>query len=507
MRELVSGEHVKKSTGTFWPVSCAIAVSAMFLVGAFAHVRSNDNTPWILLLFFLPVAGQLTSFWYLSNRVSRQFYNFNVMAATTCVLGYCIIWLVFSLDSESPTVLTGFSWLSLFLITVLLLLVIWMTAAIMKSSDAEAEAWHTKYSESLRAGIQEHPLWALCLFFTLFLGVTYLFGFAFAFHDRAVLQENEKAPALRMECLDSADDAKESGGASGGRISGCGGAAPSAENKQTGATLDESEKFFFYFASGEARLNRETYDNCDPLKPPKKDNKDPTKLQFNDCYLQALKKRIEAGTTNGNRVRIILIGHGDDAQIDDSARKDRSRYRSNYELSEARVHNVAFEILQALEDSKAWHNVEWVTLASSNESIPQIDINSKEEDKRVVIASVLPIPDHLTTLDMRAHQNQFKVMKLMDYMYFSVYTITTTGYGDIVPTTAYAKFVASLANICEVLFLVVFFNAIISMKGSPPPPPPSKKEKDDGPQDSPNVLDIGGRPRRGLGLGRADRNA
>jgi hypothetical protein len=53
----------------------------------------------------------------------------------------------------------------------------------------------------------------------------------------------------------------------------------------------------------------------------------------------------------------------------------------------------------------------------------------------------------------------------MDYMYFSIYTITTTGYGDIVPTTAYAKFVTSVVNIFEVIFLVIFFNAIISLKG------------------------------------------
>ena len=53
----------------------------------------------------------------------------------------------------------------------------------------------------------------------------------------------------------------------------------------------------------------------------------------------------------------------------------------------------------------------------------------------------------------------------MDYMYFSIYTITTTGYGDIKPTTTYAKFLCSLANIIEVFFIVVFFNALISTGG------------------------------------------
>ena len=63
-------------------------------------------------------------------------------------------------------------------------------------------------------------------------------------------------------------------------------------------------------------------------------------------------------------------------------------------------------------------------------------------------------------------RRQFRELSLMDYMYFSIYTITTTGYGDIIPTTSYSKFVISIANICEVLFLVVFFNALVSIRST-----------------------------------------
>jgi hypothetical protein len=55
-------------------------------------------------------------------------------------------------------------------------------------------------------------------------------------------------------------------------------------------------------------------------------------------------------------------------------------------------------------------------------------------------------------------------LSLMDYVYFTAYTITTTGYGDIVPTTTYAKFLCTFANIIEVFFLVVFFNALLSVR-------------------------------------------
>ena len=65
-----------------------------------------------------------------------------------------------------------------------------------------------------------------------------------------------------------------------------------------------------------------------------------------------------------------------------------------------------------------------------------------------------------------ARSNHLKPLRLMDYVYFANYTITTTGYGDIVPNTTYAKFICSFANICEVLFLVVFFNALLSLAGA-----------------------------------------
>jgi hypothetical protein len=71
---------------------------------------------------------------------------------------------------------------------------------------------------------------------------------------------------------------------------------------------------------------------------------------------------------------------------------------------------------------------------------------------RIVAVSVRSVSD----------KHSFIPLSLMDYVYFTIYTITTTGYGDIVPTTTYAKFLCSFANILEVFFLVVFFNALLS---------------------------------------------
>ena len=51
---------------------------------------------------------------------------------------------------------------------------------------------------------------------------------------------------------------------------------------------------------------------------------------------------------------------------------------------------------------------------------------------------------------------------LMDYFYFMIYTITTTGYGDLIPVSPRAKFIVSLGNIVEVFFIVVFFNVLMN---------------------------------------------
>jgi hypothetical protein len=71
---------------------------------------------------------------------------------------------------------------------------------------------------------------------------------------------------------------------------------------------------------------------------------------------------------------------------------------------------------------------------------------------------------------------------LLDYTYFMIYTITTTGYGDIVPVSSFSKFVASVANLYELFFIVIFFNVLLSFArsrgegGGPGPGSPRSNE-------------------------------
>lgn len=93
------------------------------------------------------------------------------------------------------------------------------------------------------------------------------------------------------------------------------------------------------------------------------------------------------------------------------------------------------------------------SLQETSESLI-LDSSVMGEGRDFMAVSVMPLQSRYHAIPLG----------LMDYVYFTVYTITTTGYGDIVPTTTYAKFLCTFANIIEVFFLVVFFNALLSVR-------------------------------------------
>lgn len=75
-----------------------------------------------------------------------------------------------------------------------------------------------------------------------------------------------------------------------------------------------------------------------------------------------------------------------------------------------------------------------------------------------VLVRILPQEDGVTG------RPQIRLLNLLEHIYFSMYTITTTGYGDIKPSTPYAMFVCTIENLYEVFFMVVFFNVLLSPK-------------------------------------------
>jgi hypothetical protein len=384
-----------------------------------------------------------------------------------CIWSYHGLWFLYNKFKLNEVTLNPRRWsgIALGAITVLVGLVVLMTLAIMcpPTSSDEPRGGRLRrhfsrliryimgFLNNLRIGASQEPFLALLLFFTVFLGVSYLFGFTFAFHDISIPKPGH---ALYMKTLYMPDN--------------------KSQEAESAATPTK-----FQFDSLQAIPDIE---------------KNPPQLQRERSEIKRVAERknnnynsLEAVVTNikttkpDDALRVIITGHADDSP------PSGSPYISNYELSEARAENVKHRIIKRLasEDGNRWRNIEWLCLASSNEMAsrglhetvddPQERKASHrkpsasqltQEDKRFVEVSIDRPWDQSTAVEMNHLRfERSKDLTLLDYIYFANYTITTTGYGDIVPLTPYSKFICSLANICEVFFLVVFFNSLLSLKG------------------------------------------
>jgi hypothetical protein len=500
------------------PFLWALGAIASFVIAA--YVSGSRDSSWTIWLFSMPIIADVIGciiLWHRLNinsqRANVKYYRLNLRGTFACVASYCVLWIFYPFLKEwkyctqNPWILQAFSILALVLIVGLLVMVAIMTSAFLMAASPKPETRLGRHCAALRNGIRAEPLWAIAVFFVLFLGVSYLFGFALAFHDQYALKLDEQhriadpRPALRMRNLRSIDDKDE-------------------QPQPSPTPTSSREQYYFYFNDLEARLQTGSSARCEAQDPPDRANKNLDKpKQFNECSLKALSRKIDDNTKENKRIRITLIGHTSDEQPGSNQKASANqKYLSNYELSEARAQDVKFRLIRQFANDK-WRNIEWLVLPASSETMYEVtrglvnkdwfqtdELKNKGESKdlaslsqddfeknfsadelfermrtrldkdhfdqeqRGVAVLVQPVSDHVSALQIaQIRQSEHRPLNLMDYMYFSIYTITTTGYGDIVPTTSYAKFVTSLANICEVLFLVVFFNALISIRGGQQP--------------------------------------
>ena len=481
--------HFKKCSALVCAASGVILAVAWVQSGQFFGA---EGSVWLCLLFGIPVLVQVVGLWHLDSKFESNHHllgplaeqprgeagqnvtpirdetpeinpdvervralvsysTFYLITMAICLLAYSLLWVTYvnaqqfygwedAAWSKGLTLMTfgwhriyfGLSVLALAIIAILLCLVMWMTRAIIGESQARTFRVEFLNPNHLKRGAAEVPFLTLIFFITVFLGVSYLFGFSFAFHDKARLftrggSSNNVEPALVMGNVMGAEPAKLS--------------QPAPSPIQI-ATLT--------FDVGTSIPNSDS----------------------DDQVIKAV-NAIEEKSNNDTALRILLIGGADLRQIKSLA------YQSNYELAEARAQNARNLILEKLSTSRSANvlrNLEWTCLARPNEGPARryahhakrrglVDDEGKEDRTvQVFLIEAFEAPSQLVVRNLRA--NHPKPLRLMDYIYFANYTITTTGYGDIVPNTTYAKFICSFANVCEVLFLVVFFNALLSLAGA-----------------------------------------
>jgi hypothetical protein len=447
------------------------------------------HEPWLVAgLMSLPVVAQLIGLVFIYwRRHIKSFSTYYAFMMSACVFSTYALWIAFNLNYHSRK----WSLLSLIAIGVITSFVLVMTIAIMRVETGRPRTaepvknglmrfmvmcitWASPKLGNLKHDVGKEPFLALLLFFSAFLCISYLFGLAFAFYDKTLPQGGK--PALYMRNLYPDEDVGSS--------------------KQEPGTTANGENTLLYAIHFKTARAIPEIENCDLSKVMPSILRQ--KGQKANEMWEAVNRRnqnfktlgdvvadIKKHTENNGRIRIVLIGRADDTSTKGTP------YSSNYELSQARAQNVEMKLLERLVMDDAtgaakpplekWLNIEWVILPLSNEPAvkpiedlisagnPSDAMTLSTADNRVVDIRIEGVDHELGTLQMRrlqseANTKQYKLLDLMDYIYFANYTITTTGYGDIMPTTSYSKFLCSLANIFEVFFLVVFFNTLLSLR-------------------------------------------
>lgn len=463
--------------------------SVLLFFGSLANQHGKEDF-LVVCLFALPVLAQLIGlgFIYWKPHI-RSFSTYYACMMFACVFTTYVAWGAYNIKALSST--HGYLWsiLSLGAIVVITAFVVVMTIAIMREQNAnDANVKESKETVgpvrerliNLKTDVQKEPFLALLLFFSAFLCVSYLFGLAFAFYDRTLPQNGK--PALFMRNLYP----QETEGTDG------------RHQKDSTKVVDErsSDSYQIHFKTARGIPDIEDIDlkkNLPNILKQKADEILETVKRRSQNFdnLKSVVTKIENATQNDGRIRIVLTGRADDTSTKGTP------YSSNYELSQARAQNVEMKILETLTKGNGtpenasppakWRNIEWVIIPLSNEPavlpaevlfslknprVPtSVSSGQNSADNRVVDIRIEPVSEEITALQMQHMRTEkgilpYKQLDLMDYVYFANYTITTTGYGDIMPTTPYSKFLCSLANICEVFFLVVFFNTLLSLRSS-----------------------------------------
>ena len=288
--------------------------------------------------------------------------------------------------------------------------------------------------ESLKGHLREYSFSALVFFFSSFLAVTYHLSFAFAFYDKLELCNGSSAFQYQSLFM---------------------------EKRQIESYSPNIERYCrsILFEEGSAVVDEEHEKIISQLCKEIKEIE-----QYENC-----------------KVGINLAGHTSSPSL----RKD---YNTNYELAEARMKNVQWHIINTLySNERQLHNIEWtlIPIVSEGDFLCKSEEKKKDasNDKQQRVEIIL-LPIKEKYLDFSEIQIKNKKLLLMDYIYFTIYTITTTGYGDIIPVTSQAKFISSIANLYELFFIVVFFNILSNISCGPPGPPGlsngHSKEKDNG---------------------------
>src|SRR5215208_303954 len=162
----------------------------VFALGFYLNV-TRDESNLIVILFSMPLLAHIYGLvYYLSylhqkheDNDIKSFLNLYLGVTAWCIFSYCLLWTIYRPEIKASNHL--YSIISLVFILTLLLPVGLITQAILSYRFGQRR----DRLRRLHSGVSKVPFMSLLLFFTVFIGIAYLFGFAFAFHDKSMSAE------------------------------------------------------------------------------------------------------------------------------------------------------------------------------------------------------------------------------------------------------------------------------------------------------------------------------
>ena len=391
--------------------------------------RGEPGWEFVTLLFSLPILLQIIGLTLLRSPLLRIFYSLIALLAS---LSNFACWLYYILQPETHAAAGP---VCVAVITVLVVVAFLITSAIFR--DSLPRYIKSSALERLSERIGTSPSGELLLFLAFFVSIGYLFGFAFAFHDRSLTTQGQ-LPGLRANAALASEFTP-----------------PPPETADENARRPSDEKWFFYFMPGSASLFTRQITLGDR---PRYQRETEELLAHNTETLEGLTKRLlELGRRN--RIRLTLIGR---SSLDGPM---RTQYNSSYELAEARAKTVQTALIRQVSEENL--STEWVLVPLSVTATRQFsrgEPSSLQLDRSVEVSVTAERDENIRAPRIDNDRAQYQLLPLLPHMYFAVYTITTTGYGDIQPATPFAMFACTLANLYEIFFLVIFFNVLLSPK-------------------------------------------
>jgi|GEM_PF-2896951 len=366
------------------------------------------------------------------------------------------------------------AWLSLICAVVVFVGAFRLTSA-ATDADREHPAW------PVVSGIATNSIGALCFTFIAFLHIAYFMTFALAFHDKATSGRSlyRTAAFVTPESFGDADQS-----------------ASKPDDLNSQSTCDSPHRYRvrrFFFALGKSdlesmkeleaiatvktlrgrmcggeQLSREAYvasiSAVKTLKRPAKDLLYVKTAAWNLREKYELRKVLEKLKDERRRTCTFeVVGHANAEQ------PEQLGNGTNVDKSSARVESTKRMIRQLASEAGITEPL-FNTSPMGNESsafLLRLDKGKTHWDD-IELDPKLSVEVQLRPITSLNGGNEApRNPTLLDYTYFMIYTITTTGYGDLVPSAPFTRFLASIANLFELLFVVIIFNVVLALRTSP----------------------------------------